>query len=745
MRALRRPPGKQRWRGRGAAILAAVLAAPPLGASTSEFPAPDPHVRWINGTGQPTQTCTHDGAPVLLRQDRGQLSCAREFWLLADAPPAAVRQALDGVLARQGFRFEEVPDFPVIAFRNGAWQGVLLSRRPDLRTQLANQALGARLAQARAQGDFTPAQLARVEADALGRTTAVIQELRALPEFVQGPPAFFAHRGHGNPDRNPGEGAREHIAIFDAAALFGSGTTLVYLSRREARMAYRESSGFLQLPFPFNRQRFQSAHDAVPIALSTTVQQALAAVAGARGTRATDRAADWRLPTAPARQSPVLAAWPTARAAAPEAEFWRFDRNAGFAYPKALMSLPDGRLLLAGGTWGEEPHGQAHLMQLLARPDGTIQYQSLWQGASWGFTPALDTHQKALWWTLGDKEQRHLLRWSLEDGSIESREIPATLNREPTVIHPERGPLWANWVAFHGFRSLANVAEESSVLLAPAARAPAGPPGDGIRDQHDPPGMQSVLPLPNGERLRLLTLAGVYPPSPRAEALPVRDARRLWWVDEFIFATAHSDGRLAGGAGRRSNRACAYQGPCLGSVEGNWLAHARRMTLPRLPQGGPDRAAVAELLAADPHWDPGHDTVDQPPLGGWASAVLGRRVDIDSFLVLELSPLEGDGLPRAWALPGSDLSALARSANGHWLASLSKRDGRTHVHLIDTRQHEAPIPLALPEGMYVELLAFSADGRSLWAASRRGLLHWPLPESWRDPARRGSAPDQIRR
>ncbi|WP_028451981.1 hypothetical protein [Chitinilyticum aquatile] len=95
--------------------------------------------------------------------------------------------------------------------------------------------------------------------------------------------------------------------------------------------------------------------------------------------------------------------------------------------------------------------------------------------------------------------------------------------------------------------------------------------------------------------------------------------------------------------------------------------------------------------------------------------------------------------------PGNVMPVMARSANGRLLALGQEWDGKfnNRFGLWDVAKGTSPLNLQLPAGIgngYLRGLAFSPDGRFLYALSDRWLVRWALPAALQDKALPGNWP-----
>ncbi|MBE9609333.1 hypothetical protein [Chitinilyticum piscinae] len=95
--------------------------------------------------------------------------------------------------------------------------------------------------------------------------------------------------------------------------------------------------------------------------------------------------------------------------------------------------------------------------------------------------------------------------------------------------------------------------------------------------------------------------------------------------------------------------------------------------------------------------------------------------------------------------PGNVMPVMARSANGRLLALGQEWDGKfnNRFGLWDVAKGTSPVNLQLPAGIgngYLRGLAFSPDGRFLYALSDRWLVRWALPAALQDKAQPGNWP-----
>ncbi|MCK2169368.1 hypothetical protein MY522_21740, partial [Thalassospira xiamenensis] len=76
-------------------------------------------------------------------------------------------------------------------------------------------------------------------------------------------------------------------------------------------------------------------------------------------------------------------------------------------------------------------------------------------------------------------------------------------------------------------------------------------------------------------------------------------------------------------------------------------------------------------------------------------------------------------------LDGRDqIRAAAASPDGHWLAMAVANQ----VQLREARTGRTPVALKVPSGVSVLALAFSPQGRDLYALTMSTVLHWRLPQ-----------------
>ena len=123
--------------------------------------------------------------------------------------------------------------------------------------------------------------------------------------------------------------------------------------------------------------------------------------------------------------------------------------------------------------------------------------------------------------------------------------------------------------------------------------------------------------------------------------------------------------------------------------------------------------------------------------GGWSVIVTSNNTQIHD--------LEGSRQDGGWRT--NYQTHVARSARGRLLASSESYRG---VTVWDMRSRTPVVHLPKPEAYYVAASAFSFDGKTLWILlesvsdrSLGGLMTWPVPEAWHDPATADAVPDGV--
>ncbi|MBN9517687.1 PQQ-binding-like beta-propeller repeat protein, partial [bacterium] len=103
--------------------------------------------------------------------------------------------------------------------------------------------------------------------------------------------------------------------------------------------------------------------------------------------------------------------------------------------------------------------------------------------------------------------------------------------------------------------------------------------------------------------------------------------------------------------------------------------------------------------------------------------------------------------------PGNlgNLSVLAASPDGRWLASADWLEKGVAVWSLTDGRLARTLPFPGDEGRYVRAVGFSPDGRSLWAGGYTGFVQWWDAATWNEsrsvrlktPATNGPAPDYL--
>jgi|GEM_PF-2136267 len=745
-RSLARSAGIAGLRPWLAAMVAAAL--PHAAAAPSpQFPSSGGHVRWV-GSAQHAQqeagplagstpACAFEAVDAMLRVEPGVVRCAERMSILVRAPVAAVRAALQQAPGLRRMQFEDTPGNAL--FGSSDWQPLLLARRPDLRRQIVTQRLRDPLAEAARQGSFAPAQLARIEAEALASHDAAFNDIVALPERDLPLPGVTARLRRGNPQENEGSGTLEQVQVHDASSFFGPGTSVVSLYRLEVQREWARRGGFLQLPFPLDLQRIGLKRQFVPRALFDEVLGALGPLAGAEGLRTSDTPArDWMSAPAAPPQGPLIAAT-TDGASIPE--FHRFEGE-GFVYAGDLLALPDGSLLAAGENWGRQEANVASVQRLRPGASGALRHEAAWRSADEALRGVRHLRMgwaHDVWWTArtpesrdGDLQTDQVFRWAFDTADAQQWTVQRPATARDWLLDAQAGPLFPNREALYG----RGRGEAAPALLGAAA--------DDWRTAAQVPtaiALSPRVPVPTAQRLQ--TLQTAFRQVLEAQSLRVRDADRHWWLDRYLFSTDARTGRIRSDATHARPIDCRSM-RCLGSREAGWLAHAGTRTLPVDASGAPDRAVIEALDRHEPDWqqrafDP------QRRYRDIAGALMQRRVPFARFASLEFYGLADGDHRAAVLLPGDGARAMARSAHGRWLAAVSPDGGRQAAVLVDVEGLQV-LQARLPEGAgRVDALAFSWDGATLWGLTRRGLIAWPLAGATRDAARGTAVPDQVRR
>lgn len=112
--------------------------------------------------------------------------------------------------------------------------------------------------------------------------------------------------------------------------------------------------------------------------------------------------------------------------------------------------------------------------------------------------------------------------------------------------------------------------------------------------------------------------------------------------------------------------------------------------------------------------------------GQWATSGFRLRLESGGERVAGMHVFDTDKGSYLYSavIGGQDhVYAAAASLDGHWLAMAAADQLQLH----EARTGRTPIALKVPAGAHIRALAFSADGRDLYALTFSTVLHWRLP------------------
>ncbi len=610
------------------------------------------------------------------------------------------------------------------------WGTVLLSRRPDLRTAIAEHAVPAKLQQALQQGAITPQELdwrmdqarARVDRLQLGFDLPALQTTYAYWDATR--------------DHSDGIAGQYQSSLFvhvqDVSAVFGHPATAVQLRRDDTRpnpnYSLWKALTLQDVNWLGGSVSRTTGISVVPGDVFTALSTALSAVPGKLEIATSPDA--WRLPATPSTPPPPIAlVSPNRGAPVLKPQLIRWDTlvtdpsQRAVLYPHEMLGLPDGSLLVSAQV--SDNRGWAEHVWRLHEINGAWQADGIWQGKQGSRRMMISADGSAVWFdgqpndesapclyrydVASRKVSRYEMRWPKETDWQKHRvddlhwiladDLPAnfwhdirlgekpsnpvgyeylTVQRPATPPPDADGP-WPFRTALSSVRQslMDDISGNSSARIWPVRWRPSG-----SYWTEDPQGI-AELDANTGRTLRAIAL-----PQRFGRPDPASAAGAAQWVPEP-----------------------------LGSQRGQWIATGFVLT-----------------LSADGSIPPAGESA-----GSDGVRFAGMHVvDLKSGHVL--SPLLG----RA-----DKLNTAAGSPSGRFLAM-----GSTYVHagistqrvaLWDIARGRTPVQLdasPLSNDSEIRALAFSWNGSMLWALGQRELLLWQLPTTLRDRATLGNPPDQ---
>ena len=655
---------------------------------------------------------------VLLWTGQGKARAAKTAYLVVDAPFASVQPAVQQALGTLG-QFESNRSDDLLAIQFDGWDEVLLSRRPDLREALAARFVSPWLELARQQGLITAAELDLRVAQARARIASVPQNRRELDAFkvtyaryvaVQDKTYGLMGRGH----------SALHVSVFDLSATFSQPTTAVLVSRLDE--APNPDYGVLSELHDFNI--LGGAHTyptltgrVVPAAAFNTVRAALIAVSSSDRIQIAQNPAVWVAKVEPPIAAPAISlAVPRTDRAPLDAELLPWSEVAGLSddvttYLHDLLTLPNGDVLISAKDFRK-----ARVWRL-GQVEGAWKSELVWQDSEGARRLALSADGHTVWFD-GSRPDDHQV-------ALVSYDVQTHQTRAFTV----------NLLDTDGISEYALSRWELTGTQTPA-----------LFDH-------SLLPKGASSLGRAVfqVLQPVTPPSPlggawefkvtvnalrqsmmngmkgNTEIWPVRwrGQKSLWVEDQ----TGIAELDVPSGRVLRAYRVPQRFGE-INSVDASGVAQ-----WVTVPLGSPqaDWIALGFVLKLP-------DSGNLPP----KLDALGVKQHFVGMHVINVK----DGHVCLSALLGraDELRAAARSSNGQLLALGSdgvSADANGTAALWDAKACQPSLRLAVPaRAGSLRALAFSWNGADLWCLTRKGLLHWRLPDDLRDAARIGGMPDQ---
>ncbi|TCV92686.1 hypothetical protein EC912_10624 [Luteibacter rhizovicinus] len=646
---------------------------------------------------------------------------ATEVHLLIDAPFAEVQPAVKKALAGLG-QFDSSTENSLLAYQIDGWGEVLLSRRPDLRNALAKHFVQPRLELALKEGLLTAAEVDQRMALARADVTSAPQAGYALDAFQATYPNYYANqnRSYGVLEKSR---SKLSIYVFDVSAAFGHPATAVRISREDT-YPNPDYSTLREIRESSRRSILSSGTPSiltgsvVPASAFDPVRTALASIGAGHSVRIAPTPRTWLATVEPVRTVPTIILTPPQTDRPPiEAETVPWARIAGaqadaITYPHDLLTLPGGDLLLSASRIDT---ARVWRLQL---EGNQWKATTLWQGDEGGGRQlALSADGRTAWFSgASNAKEAALFSINLETDRVTAYAVnlPADVSKSRWELMGDQLPAYFNHSYSYENKDGNSQRREWVEVLQAAAK----PPADG--------GAWSFQSTLKSARQSMMS----------AQISPVRwrGQKSVWLEDQpGVSVLDAASGRVLrafalpqrfGTPNSTDATGQAQWVPrSLGSPEANWIATGFILMLK-------DDGSLPPKLDANPDRH--------------------NRFDGDRFVGMHVVDLD-DGHVRLSALLGrsDSLAAAARSANGRWLAlgSNSVRPGGSKgpkVALWDVTKGQASVQLLAPRNRDPDLhaLAFSWSGSDLWAFCDGGLLHWHLPDAFKDAASHGSFPDQ---
>lgn len=674
------------------------------------------------------------GEQVLLWDNgSGRQTYAGAAYLLVSAPFDQVQPLVQGVLQRMGPMKADTPTGRLLDLSD-AWGKVLLSRRPDLRAAIAEQAVEPKLQQALQQGAITRQELDWRMDQARARVDRLFQGSNV--PALQATYAYWDARQ----DRSDGTTSQYRSALFvgvqDVSAVFGHPATVVQLRRYDTRpdpdYSLWKALTLQDLDLLGGGRTQSSTADVtiVPGDVFTALSDALAAVPGKLEIAASPDA--WQLPSVPSMPPPAITlVTPDQTAPVLKPLFMRWDTlvtdpsQRTLLYPHDILGLPDGSMLFSAQVSDNRGWGQ-YLWRLHA-VNGSWRADEVWHGKDGPRRMMINGDGSAVWFD-GQPEDRNAP--SLYRYDIASRKV----NRYEVVWPKETD--WRTYQMSDLDWILADDLPANFWHDIRFREQPSNPVGSQYltvqRPAAPPPGADGTWPFVTTLSSVRQSLMDEISGSGNPLIRPVR------WRPSGSYWTEDPQGitELDARTGRTLQTITLpqrYGIPAPASAKG--IAQG----VPK-PLGSPQGHWIAtgfELLLQDD--------------GSIPPSVTNVRPHGVSFVGMHVVDLKSGHVLSALLGQADTFKAAARSANGRFLAmgttSIKAGIPTQRAALWDVAQGRTPVQLdasSLPRDDEIHALAFSWDGSALWALGHRELLLWQLPAALRDRATRDGTPDQSR-
>ncbi|VWB49293.1 hypothetical protein BLA6993_02246 [Burkholderia lata] len=734
-------PGMTTMKKRLACFLSVLIGiAIPLACHAD--PLPDTTVDGLHWRFEQLHDTGHDddyevaarrGEQVLVWDNgKNRQAYAEAVFLLVSAPYDQVQPLVQRELERtspvtanaNSWQLHNLPD---------PWSYVLLSRRPDLRTAIADHATLPKLQQALQQGAITRQELdwrmdqARTRVDRLSRGAG-------LPA-LQTTYAFWEARQ----DHSDGITGQYRSALFvrvqDVSAIFGHPATVVQFGRIDSRPNPDYSlwkALTLQDLDVFSGNRTQSSRtgiSVVPGEVFTALTGALSALP-AKLEIATSPAA-WQLPSTPSMPPPAIKlVVPDPGAPVIKPAIIRWDKfvtdpsQRTLLYPHDLLGLPDGSLLFSAQV--ADNRGWNEYVWRLHAANGALQADEVWHGKEGPRRMMINGDGSAVWFDgqPDAKSKPCLYRYDLASRKVDGHEVvwPSETDWRDFQMSDMAwildDDLPANF--WHDIRrDEKNENPFGSEFL--TVQRPTSPPS----------GTDDPWPF-------VTTLASVR--QSLMDEISNGTNTLIWpvrWRPSGSYWTEDSQG-LAELDARTGRTLRTIALPQRFGTPNSVSAAGIAQWVPK-PLGSPQGQWIATgfVLLLD-------DDGSMPPPVKYPGPKRER------FVGMHVVDLKNGHVLSALLGTANNFKAAARSANGRLLAmgtTYTSGGWKHRVALWDVAQGRTPVQLdtsSIPKDSEIQALAFSWSGSALWALGTRELILWQLPAALRDRATRGATPDQSR-